>query len=80
MFAFVLDGAGEKSASTAGRVEYDLVQFGIDTIDDESGDGARSVKLAGIACALQIFKYLLVDASEGVAIFFSIEIDLANIT
>ena len=56
MFAFVLDGAGEKAAGAAGRVEHGFIKLGVDAVDDEFGDGAGGIKLAGIAGALQVLE------------------------
>ena len=52
--ADVLDGADQKAARAARRVEQRLAEFGIDLIDHELCDGARRVEFAGIAGILQI--------------------------
>ena len=79
VFALVLDGAGQKTAGAAGRIEHGFVQFGIDPIDDKLGDGAGGVELPGIAGALQVFKNLFVNGAEGMAVFLGVEVDLADL-
>ena len=54
LLAEVLDGADEEAAGAAGRVEDGLAEAGIDLLDDELGDGARGVELAGVARGLEI--------------------------
>ena len=52
--AHVADGAGEKAAGAAGRVEENLAGPGVDAIHHEGRDGARRVILARVAGALQV--------------------------
>ena len=73
----MLDGAGEKATSATGWVEHGFSQLGVDAVDNKLGDGARRVEFAGITCALQVFKYLLVDAAEGVAVVGVVKVNLA---
>jgi hypothetical protein len=65
--ADVLDGAGQKAAGAAGRVEQRLAQARVDHVDGELGDGAGRVVLARVARALQVAQDLLVDVAEEVA-------------
>ena len=71
--------AGEEAAGAAGGVEHGLGELGVDTVDDELGDGARGVKLTRVAGALQVLEDLLVDVAEGVAVFGVVEVDLADL-
>ena len=74
--AFVLDGAGQETAGTAGRIKYHLVQLWIEPINDELSNGAGSVELARVSRALQVFQNLFINRTERVAIVAVVEIDL----
>ena len=73
------DGAGEKAAGAAGRVEQDLAGLGVDAVHHEGGDGARRVVLARVAGALQVVEDLLVDVAEVLALGEIVEIDLVDL-
>ena len=51
----------------------------IDLLDDELGDGARRVELAGIAGGLEVLEQLLVDVAEHVAIVGGVEVDAVDL-
>ena len=76
--AHVADGAGEKAAGAAGRVEQDFAGLGVDAIHHESGDGAGRVILARVARALQVVEQLFVDVAEVLAFRQVVEIDAAD--
>jgi hypothetical protein len=73
----MIDDRSEEAAGAAGRVEHALTffQVGIDPVDHEGGDGARSVKLAGVAGATQIVEHLLVDVAQAGAGLEIVEVD-----
>ena len=55
LLAQMLDGARQEAAGAAGGIEDGFAKARIDLLDDELGDGARCVKLTGIAGGLEIF-------------------------
>jgi hypothetical protein len=67
------------SAGAAGRVENNLAELGVDLLDDELGDGAGSIELTRIARRLEVFKELLVDVAEHVAVIGGIEVDAVDL-
>jgi len=79
LLAQVLDGAHEEAAGAAGGVEHGLTEAGIHLLDDELGDGARGVELAGVASRLEILEKLLVDVAEHVAIVGRVEVDAVDL-
>ena len=79
IFAFVIDGAGQKAAGAAGRIEDRFLQPGIDPVYHEPGHRAGGIKLPGIAGALQILENLFINIAEQVAVFLGVEIDLADL-
>ena len=79
LFAQVLDGADEEAAGAAGWVEDGPAEAGIDLLDDELGDGARGIELAGIARGLEVFEQLFVDVAEHVSVIGGIEVDAVDL-
>ena len=79
LLAQVLNGADKKAAGAAGGVEEGFTETGIDLLDDELGDGARGVELAGIARRLQILKQLFVNVAEHVAVIGGVEVDAVDL-
>ena len=79
LLAQVLDGADEKAAGAAGGVEDGFAEAGIHLLDDELGDGARRVELAGVAGGLEILEQLLVDVAEHVAVVGGVEVDAVDL-
>src|SRR5439155_2717944 len=51
----------------------------VDTVDDEAGESARGVELAGVAGALQVAQNLLVNAAECVTIARVVKVDFADL-
>ena len=54
-------------------------QARIDLLDDELGDGARGVELAGVAGGLEVLEELLVDVAEHVAVIGGVEVDAVDL-
>ncbi len=79
LLAQVLDGADEEAAGATGGIENRFAETGIHLLDDELGDGARGVELAGIARGLKILEELLVDVAEHVAVIGGIEVDAVDL-
>ena len=79
LLAQVLNGANKKAAGAAGRVEHAFAEAGIDLLDDELGDGARGIKLAGVARRLQVFEELFVNVAEHVAVIGGVEVDAVDL-
>ena len=75
----MIDGAAQETTSAAGGIKNRFTKLRINTVDDELGNGARGVELAGIACTLKVFEDLFVDAPEGVAVLGVVEVDLADL-
>ena len=79
LLAQVLDGADEEAAGAAGGVEDGLAEPRVDLVDDELGDGARRVELAGVAGGLEVLQELLVDVAEHVAVIGGVEVDAVDL-
>ena len=79
LLAQVLDGADEEAAGAAGGVEDGFAEARIDLLDDELGDGARRVELAGVAGGLKVLEKLLVDVAEHVAVIGGVEVDAVDL-
>ena len=79
LLAQLLDGADEEASGAAGGVEDGLAEAGIGLLDDELGDGAWGVELAGVARGLEVFEELLVDVAEHVAVIGSVEVDAVDL-
>ncbi len=73
--AHVADGAGQKPAGAAGRIEQYLAGVRIDAIRHERGNGARRVVFARVAGALQVVQDLFVDIAEVLALGEVVEVD-----
>lgn len=76
---YVIERAGEEAAGAAGRVHNRLAELRIDAIDHKAGDGARGIKLTGIARRLQIFEDLFVNVAEQVALAGAGEVDFVEL-
>jgi hypothetical protein len=48
-------------------------------VDDELGDGARGVELAGVAGGLEVLEDLFVDVAEHVAVIGGVEVDAVDL-
>ena len=77
--AHMADGAGEKAARAASRIEQDFAGMRIDAVHHEGGDGARRVIFARIAGRLQIGEDLLVDLAKMLPVGERIEIDAVDL-
>ena len=76
--AHVIDGAGEKAAGAAGRIEQDFAGVRVDAVGHKGGDGARRIVFAGVAGRLQVVKNLLVELAKVLALLEVVEIDLVD--
>ena len=56
-----------------------LAEARVDLLDDELGDGARRVELAGVAGGLEVLEQLLVDVAEHVAVVGGVEVDAVDL-
>lgn len=54
IFSFMFDGASQKTAGAAGRVEDGLLQFRVHPVDDKARHGAGGIELPGVPRALQV--------------------------
>ena len=77
--AHVVDGAGEKAAGAAGRIEQDFAGVRVDPVCHEGGDGARRVVFARVARRLQVVENLLVDVAEVLPFGQVVEIDAVDL-
>ena len=76
MLVQVLDGAGEKAAGAAGRVEKGLPELGVEHVDHELGNGPGGIVFPGVPGRLQVGKDLFVDVVEQVAIAGFVEVQI----
>ena len=72
----VLDGAGEKAAGAAGRVEKGLPELGVEHVDHELGNGPGGIVFPGVPGRLQVGKDLFVDVVEQVAVAGFVEVQI----
>ena len=70
----MLDGAGEKAAGAAGRVEKGLPELGVEHVDHELGNGPGGIVFPGVPGRLQVGKDLFVDVVEQVAVAGFVEV------
>ena len=63
LMAEMVDGGGQEAAGATCRVHhaFAFIQTWINAIGHEGGDGARGVKLTGIACTAQVVEHLFVN-------------------
>ena len=73
--AFVVDGAGQESSCTTGRVEHRFFQLRVGDIYHKLRNGTRRVILAAAARALQFFEDGLVKVVKQVAVGRAVEVD-----
>ena len=71
----VVEGGDEKAAGAAGEIRHAFTEDGRNHLHHEVGNGARGVKLAGVARALQAFQDGFVDFAKGVALFAAVKVD-----
>ena len=73
-----VQGGHQKAACAAGKVGHAFAQLRINHLHHKVGDGARGVKLARIARALQAFQDGFVDVAKGVALFAAVKVDFVD--
>ena len=76
LLANVLNGAGQKAASAASRVEDRFPEARIEHVNRKLSYRPRRVVFAGVPGTLEIFEQLLVDAPEQVPIRGIVEVNV----
>ena len=75
----VLERLDEEAAGAAGRIENHFAELGIDDLDHEADDGARSVKLTGVAGGVaHLLEHGFVEMTEGVDLVAAGEMDAVD--